>query len=1803
MTRQTRQEAGGVTPKMLLDSVASILEANAARQALDDVREYLDPVLRAARLQQKNPTASSQRLAKSHSTFVVNLLRVSLAKIASEQAPALQTAYIELASLGLEGLSVLRSSLKGRPHEVEAANQALSLKQQDFVEDGIEICKCAVQACLQSSSHLRLPQVWQETLHGGDRWLSILSVPATALLLKPSGGDGSNAHAWAENLLKANATIKELLQQLQSRRSGKKPARSATAATDKAEAGSSEIANLCQLAHAVLLAISSLRKTVQASAMQAPYSGCKADENQAAEEEPRDSLCTCLMLAAPLASVVVSLQSQLLPAEDPPQCNAADRLSYPALSGLVTACQIKSAVAIQDSARTVEVCSADAFEPFWSPAAWGQHQVPPLPLKAAEERWASSALFSCAVQLHSSNSPQSAETLFAAACDAAASSLCKVMLDGSQAAQPETQAQIQSFVRKNQALANALHQQGRIPAALNVLGNALKLLASLGMAFIKCGQPLVLALVTLRAGLHSGPVLKVASKPSSRGHRQRKVMHNMQADAAGALPADAPVAAYLDQLPQPVSSVALGEALAMEAKAVHEVLLEGLLPHSSAVKQGRSLLKQLGKVWSAQEQPVLHARALLLQARLSGLLTAPETAQDLTQQAIDLLADQQDDGTADVLATAHAMRALLHAQQLRQAGAERETSQPFTSSGQREVNLQTMASQLLKQEAKDLHSDAVLHSLRTTPGSPLVSWSLAPQPVAAVLPDFGSSAENDQSSAADLQQMAHELAASKQGRSAVVVWNRALLHQLAGQAYYQDGQMTSALYNASEALRLGSTLFSSLSPDRAAAVTDLAQPSALPSSSSHQTRPSGAPPQPSRRSPHAPDAVQDSIPDPDTTQAENTTLAVEAGPTEVAVVHGGLRGEVGVDGVGYWQVTWLYLTSLLKLGEAYEVAGSHEDALHAFREGQELGNNAAAADLTQAAMSDISSGSPCPKRKKGSRNCRESRPSSSSPPVTRRHHSFEHARALHMQAKIRAACSSPMASDCITLAGCDASLAQRQHSNAEASTSAPERLQGTGRSSRAAKSARGGRGTTTGSSTRAKAATAHVKDEYCHAKQCAEESDEEDLLQQAQLLLQAYQLSQGAPLLAREVARDLSKCCSKLGLVHAAVLLEHASLGASASAAITRAVAALEAGLSCNTPSQSDAGVTHAKEALQAIEDQASADLSTLASHLPPNVTITSLSIACTTSTNTSSASSQASRWHLTITRYQGADPPILMVIPVPSHSFLNPSDRGAEDEAPMALNHQARAAALEEFDSIMTDSASSMKSDAPLVTSANKTAWWRKRLELDQRMAALLQHLDEEWLGPWKVLLYGTPSDSTLALTLQEAADGFLSELSKQIHGQSTRKGTKQAQPTLKALMTALMWGAASLTARQLQVAARELLRLAGISSDDEAVDQLSQQIRSRYNDACGSSMSQAGSTADHSKLASTALRETTNVAPVAKRGSSRVTVKAMAPATEVAKPKAKGKTVNRALQTTGKQASRPSRFATMQSAATAAPAHRSPPVTDLTTPTSAAPSGHPQDPALVSQLQARFDALALEEEQGQEKPVQSRPNNGDDGGWVGRVLDHQSSLLVLDGELQTMPWESLPSLKQLRIYRAPSLACAAAVAARQPSAAEDSSADAAREVTAVNMASTVYMVNPAGDLSTTQATFEETFRQQHTWQGTAGEPMAPGPLAAALQGHDMFLYFGHGSGDQYLSARALRRMPRCASALLMGCSSGSLAKAGQYEPSGPVLAYLMAGCPVAIANLWDVTDRDIDRFSKEVLSKWIELVPEEGSSGQHDM
>lgn len=43
-------------------------------------------------------------------------------------------------------------------------------------------------------------------------------------------------------------------------------------------------------------------------------------------------------------------------------------------------------------------------------------------------------------------------------------------------------------------------------------------------------------------------------------------------------------------------------------------------------------------------------------------------------------------------------------------------------------------------------------------------------------------------------------------------------------------------------------------------------------------------------------------------------------------------------------------------------------------------------------------------------------------------------------------------------------------------------------------------------------------------------------------------------------------------------------------------------------------------------------------------------------------------------------------------------------------------------------------------------------------------------------------------------------------------------------------------------------------------------------------------------------------------------------------------------------------------------------------------------------------------------------------------------------------------------------------------------------------------------------------------------------------------------------------------------------------------------AGCPTAVANLWDVTDMDIDRFSRAVLEAWLPESMEGASSAKNN-
>jgi separase len=66
---------------------------------------------------------------------------------------------------------------------------------------------------------------------------------------------------------------------------------------------------------------------------------------------------------------------------------------------------------------------------------------------------------------------------------------------------------------------------------------------------------------------------------------------------------------------------------------------------------------------------------------------------------------------------------------------------------------------------------------------------------------------------------------------------------------------------------------------------------------------------------------------------------------------------------------------------------------------------------------------------------------------------------------------------------------------------------------------------------------------------------------------------------------------------------------------------------------------------------------------------------------------------------------------------------------------------------------------------------------------------------------------------------------------------------------------------------------------------------------------------------------------------------------------------------------------------------------------------------------------------------------------------------------------------------------------------------------------------------------------------------------ILSALRNNDIFLYFGHGSGEQYVKSTQIKRLQNSALTMLFGCSSGKLREAGDFEPWGTPITYLLGG------------------------------------------
>jgi len=143
----------------------------------------------------------------------------------------------------------------------------------------------------------------------------------------------------------------------------------------------------------------------------------------------------------------------------------------------------------------------------------------------------------------------------------------------------------------------------------------------------------------------------------------------------------------------------------------------------------------------------------------------------------------------------------------------------------------------------------------------------------------------------------------------------------------------------------------------------------------------------------------------------------------------------------------------------------------------------------------------------------------------------------------------------------------------------------------------------------------------------------------------------------------------------------------------------------------------------------------------------------------------------------------------------------------------------------------------------------------------------------------------------------------------------------------------------------------------------------------------------------------------------------------------------------------------------------------------------------------------------------------------------DEHHTFLILDRHVQSIPWESLPSLRGRSISRIPSLAFLADRLALSkhllPSSTSSlASAFANMDVSSDSMDSTptpeappssfvfpmdvrngFYILNPSGDLKKTQDQFEPWIKQMKEigWEGIVGRVPSEGELMQALGSKDI--------------------------------------------------------------------------------------------------
>ncbi|KAL6949109.1 hypothetical protein ACO0QE_001599 [Hanseniaspora vineae] len=181
--------------------------------------------------------------------------------------------------------------------------------------------------------------------------------------------------------------------------------------------------------------------------------------------------------------------------------------------------------------------------------------------------------------------------------------------------------------------------------------------------------------------------------------------------------------------------------------------------------------------------------------------------------------------------------------------------------------------------------------------------------------------------------------------------------------------------------------------------------------------------------------------------------------------------------------------------------------------------------------------------------------------------------------------------------------------------------------------------------------------------------------------------------------------------------------------------------------------------------------------------------------------------------------------------------------------------------------------------------------------------------------------------------------------------------------------------------------------------------------------------------------------------------------------------------------------------------------------------------------------------------------------------------TVLITSNQSHAIPWESLATLEPLSVSRMPSLHSLHKLLQTQNQCIHITKKDVAM------------IINPNGDLPKTQSRFENLIFGCESV--IVNEKPTSKQFMNMLEERKAFVYIGHGSGDQYVRVSEIKKSAKISPSFLLGCSSAYMKPRGQLNSTGTIIGYLLGGAPFVVGNLWDVTDKDVDKFSLSMFEK----------------